>query len=275
MTSFSGSQPMVAEKYKTALVGWWSILCIFDNLYMAMQSLSTYKNANMDDKENNMSFGKNLQYLRQLSKNMTQEALAEKLNVSRQTISKWEMDAANPEMEKALEICKIFNCSLDNLFREEMDKRSDSYSNLRVEEVAGFQYIEHTVISTDPESDAISRMYKIAEENGIENPRVIGWDFPNLSQEQINAFSMHGYTAALVLSDDVKPEGYQIKEQSAHKYVAIHIERPFDNPFVTIPGAYHTLFDFMRTNGLEQVENDVIPCFETDGENMELYIACR
>ena len=33
-----------------------------------------------------MSFGKNLQYLRQLSANMTQEALAEKLNVSRQTI---------------------------------------------------------------------------------------------------------------------------------------------------------------------------------------------
>ena len=88
-----------------------------------------------------MSFGKNLQYLRQLSKNMTQEALAEKLNVSRQTISKWEMDAANPEMDKALEICRIFNCSLDNLFREEMDERSDAYSNLRVEEVAGFCYI--------------------------------------------------------------------------------------------------------------------------------------
>ena len=51
-----------------------------------------------------MSFGKNLQYLRQLSANMTQETLAEKLNVSRQTISKWEMDAANPEMDKALEI---------------------------------------------------------------------------------------------------------------------------------------------------------------------------
>ena len=49
-----------------------------------------------------MSFGKNLQYFRKLSGNMTQEALAEKLNVSRQTISKWEIDAANPEMEKAL-----------------------------------------------------------------------------------------------------------------------------------------------------------------------------
>ena len=222
-----------------------------------------------------MSFGKNLQYLRQLSKNMTQEALAEKLNVSRQTISKWEMDAANPEMDKALLICRIFNCSLDNLFREEMDKRSDAYSNLRIEEVAGFYYIEHTVISTEPESDAISRMYKTAKENGIENPRVIGWDFPNLSQEQINVFSMHGYTAALILPDEVKLEGYLIKKQSTHKYVAIHIERPYDNPFVTIPGAYHTLFDFMRTNGLEHLDNEVISCFETYGESMDVYIACK
>lgn len=222
-----------------------------------------------------MSFGKNLQYLRQLSANMTQETLAEKLNVSRQTISKWEMDATNPEMDKALEICKIFNCSLDNLFREEMDKRSNAYSDLRVEEVDAFRYIEHTVISTEPENDAISYMYKIAEENGIDNPRVIGWDFPNLSQEQVNVFNMHGYTAALILPEGVIPEGMNIREQPDYKYVAIHIDRPYDDPFVTIPGAYHTLNDFMRTNGLEQVTNGVIPCFETDGESMDVYLACR
>ena len=156
-----------------------------------------------------------------------------------------------------------------------MDKRSDAYSNLRIEEVAGFRYIEHTVISTDPESDAISRMYRIAKENNIDNPRVIGWDFPNLSQEQVNVFNMHGYTAALILPDEVKPDEVEIRKQSAHKYVAIHIERPYDNPFVTIPGAYHTLFDFMRTNGLERVDNEVIPCFETDGESMDVYIACK
>ena len=222
-----------------------------------------------------MSFGKNLQYLRQLRKNMTQEDLAERLGVSRQSISKWEMDAANPEMDKALELCKIFNCSLDELFREEMDKRSDAYSNLRVEEVAAFRYIEHTVISTEPESDAIGRMYKMAKDNGIENPRVIGWDFPNLSQEQVNVFNMHGYTAALILPEEVKPEGMKIKEQPTHKYAAIHIDRPFGNPFVTIPGAYHTLLDFMRTNGLEGVKNEAIPCFETDGESMDVFIACK
>ena len=222
-----------------------------------------------------MSFGRNLQYLRRLSTGMTQEALAEQLNVSRQTISKWEMDAAHPEMEKALELCRIFNCSLDNLFRDEMDQHSSAYTNLRVEEVPGFRYVEHTVISTEPESDALDRVFKYAKENGIDHPRVIGWDFPRLSIEQINVFKMHGYTAAWILPDGLIPEGPEVKEQPAHRYAAIHIERPFDNPFVTIPGAYHTLGDFMRTNGLAYVENEVIPCFETDGESMDVYMACR
>lgn len=222
-----------------------------------------------------MSLGKNLQYLRQLSGNMTQEDLADKLSVSRQTISKWEMDAANPEMVKALELCRIFNCTLDNLFREDLDKRSDRYTNLRVENVAGFRYVAYTVISTDPESDAIDRVHQFAKENGDLNPKVIGWDFPKLSVEQINVYNMHGYTAAWIVPEDITPRGLDVKTQKAHKYAAIHIDRPFDNPFVTIPGAYGTLNDFMRTNGLIHTQNDVIPCFETAGESMDVYIACR
>ena len=222
-----------------------------------------------------MSFGTNLQYLRHLSGNMTQEVLADKLNVSRQTISKWEMDAANPEMDKALELCKVFNCSLDNLFREEMDKRSDKYTDLRIETVPGFRYVEHTVVSTDPEGDALDRVYKYAKENGVEDAKVIGWDFPNVSIEQTNVFKMHGYTAAWILPEGVTPEGLDIKEQSGHRYVAIHIYRPFDNPFVTIPRAYATLGDYMRTNGLVHEQNGVIPCFETDGESMDVYIAIK
>ena len=222
-----------------------------------------------------MSFGTNLQYLRQLSGNMTQEVLADKLNVSRQTISKWEMDAANPEMDKALELCRIFNCSLDNLFRDEMDKRSEKFTDLRIETVPGFRYVEHTVVSTDPEGDVLDRVYKYAKENGVEDAKVIGWDFPNVSIEQTNVFKMHGYTAAWILPEGVTPEGLEIKEQSDHRYVAIHIDRPFDNPFVTIPGAYATLGDYMRTNGLVHEQNGVIPCFETDGESMDVYIAIK
>lgn len=222
-----------------------------------------------------MSLGSNLQYLRRLSRNMTQEALAEKLNVSRQTVSKWEMDSAKPEIEKAIELCKIFNCSLDNLFREEMDKKSDAYTNLRIEEVEGFHYVTHTVISSNPEGDALDRVYKYAEENGVKEPRVIGWDFPHVSNEQINVYNMHGYTAAWILPEGLTPEGLEVKEQSKHKYAAIHIDRPFDNPFVIIPGAYHTLNDYMRVNGFTYNADGVIPCFETDGESMDVYIACQ
>lgn len=222
-----------------------------------------------------MSFGRNLQYLRRLSGNLTQEALAERLNVSRQTVSKWEMDAAQPEMGKALELCRIFGCTLDNLFREELDECDSAYSNLRVELVPGFRYVRHVVISTNPEGDAIDRISSIARQHGVTEPRVIGWDFPFLSQEQINVYHMHGYCAAWILPEEIHPEAVEILEQPAQKYAAIHIERPFDNPFVTIPHAYRTLMDYMRLNGLEHKEQNVIPCFETAGESMDVFIACK
>lgn len=60
-----------------------------------------------------MSFGQNLQFLRKMYHGMTQEELAEKMGISRQTVSKWELDAAYPEMEKVIELCKLFSCSMD------------------------------------------------------------------------------------------------------------------------------------------------------------------
>lgn len=222
-----------------------------------------------------MSFGKNLQFLRHLRGNMTQDELAEKLNVSRQTISKWELDTVNPEMEKALELCQIFNCSLDDLFRNDMAACSKAYTNLRVENVPAFRYVKHAVISTDPEGDALNHMFGIARDNGVENPKIIGWDFSNVSQEQINIFNMHGYVAAWILPDDVTPQNVEIHKQEAHRYAAVHIENPFENPFVIIPNGHKTLWEYMRVNGLEHISKDVIPCFETDGDNMDIYISVK
>ncbi len=221
-----------------------------------------------------MSFGKNLQHLRRMCGNITQEALAEKLKVSRQTISKWELNESTPEMDKAIELCGLFNCSLDNLFREEMGACDEAYTDLRVEIVPGFRYVKHAVISSEPEGDAFNWVLNIARGNGVENPRVIGWDFPYVSMEQINVYHMHGYEAAWILPEDITPQNVEIKEQKAHRYAAIHIPEPFKNPFVIIPNAYKTLMEYMRLNGLEHTDKDVIPCFETDGDSMDVYIAC-
>ena len=47
--------------------------------------------------------------------NMSQEQLAELLGVSRQAVSKWESGNSMPDMEKIMQLCKILNCSLDEL----------------------------------------------------------------------------------------------------------------------------------------------------------------
>lgn len=206
---------------------------------------------------------------------MTQEALAERMGVSRQTVSKWELDAAQPEMDKAIELCGLFHCTLDNLFREDMAAPGEAYGNLRVEIVPALRCIRYAVISPEPERDALDRVRILARDCGVEDPQIIGWDFPNVSQEQINVFHMHGYEAAWILPDGLVPPGMKIHEQAAHRYAAIHIEFPFDNPFVTIPNAYKTLMEYMRVNGLGHADKGVIPCFETAGEQMDIYIACE
>lgn len=66
-----------------------------------------------------MKFGDNLKLIRK-NKKMSQEQLAEKMNVSRQSVSKWETGEAYPEMNNILELCKIFNCKINDLVHTDM-----------------------------------------------------------------------------------------------------------------------------------------------------------
>ncbi len=227
-----------------------------------------------------MSFGTNLQILRKMRNRMTQEDLAEKLGVSRQTVSKWELDMAYPEMEKVLELCELFSCTMDQLIREDMGACDEAYSDIRMETVEAFRYIQYAVISSEPEADAINHVKDWAVKLCIDNPTVIGWDFPVVSQEQINVFNMHGYAAALILDEDISTTDLcaEIMHQQSHKYAAITIRQPFSAPFRLIPDAYRTLDAYMRTNGMRHCQDIAVPCFEkeyaVDGvDYMDVYIA--
>ena len=59
-----------------------------------------------------MEFAKRLQELRK-EKNLTQEDLATKLNISPQSISKWENNLSTPDLEMLLNLCHILNVSAD------------------------------------------------------------------------------------------------------------------------------------------------------------------
>ena len=61
-----------------------------------------------------MSFGENLQTLRK-AKGISQEQLAERLDVSRQAVSKWESGGGYPETDKIIALCEFFGCSMDEL----------------------------------------------------------------------------------------------------------------------------------------------------------------
>lgn len=228
-----------------------------------------------------MSLGKNLQFLRKMYHSMTQEELAEKMGVSRQTISKWEMDGAFPEMEKAIALSKLFNCTLDELLKEDMGIGDSAYKNLRVEEMQSFYYVRYPVISKMPEEDATNHMLSWAKMMEIENPNLIGWDFPVVSQEQSNVFHMHGYCSACILPKDYEKKCKESILQPYTKYAVITIENPFHNPFSRIPNAYKTLNRFMEVNGLiPDYKRDHISCYEKeytvgDTTYMDVYIAIQ
>lgn len=74
-----------------------------------------------------MKFGDKLIQLRKKN-NLSQEELAEKLGVSRQSVSKWESNNTYPETDKIVQICNIFECSMDDLIN---DKITDVDETLR------------------------------------------------------------------------------------------------------------------------------------------------
>ena len=71
-----------------------------------------------------MTLGNKIMTLRAAAR-ISQEELAEKLGVSRQSVSKWEMDQSVPMLDKVLMICELFSVSCDTLLREDTDVYGD------------------------------------------------------------------------------------------------------------------------------------------------------
>lgn len=61
-----------------------------------------------------LNFGENLKKLRK-EKQLSQESLADKLNISRQAVSKWESNSSYPDMNNLIQLKDIFNVTLDEM----------------------------------------------------------------------------------------------------------------------------------------------------------------
>ena len=78
-----------------------------------------------------MSLGNNISFLRK-QKKLTQEQLADRMSVTRQTVSRWESDEVVPELNRLVEMCGIFACKLDTLVRADLSCQSEIYSEIKI-----------------------------------------------------------------------------------------------------------------------------------------------
>ena len=65
--------------------------------------------------------------------NMSQEQLADKLGISRQAVSKWESASSLPDMDKIMQLCKILNCSLEELVDDDIPTKKDNLVKEKVD----------------------------------------------------------------------------------------------------------------------------------------------
>lgn len=82
-----------------------------------------------------MTFGENLQYYRKQN-NLTQEDLAEQMQVSRQSVSKWENGEAMPDLEKVIKLADILRVNLDDLCSRTIDVATEDSLKLPTELVS-------------------------------------------------------------------------------------------------------------------------------------------
>lgn len=86
-----------------------------------------------------MNLGNKIMTLRKKN-NMSQEELAEKVGVTRQTISKWELEETSPDITQAKTLSNIFKVSLDELV-------SNDLNSIIVEKVSNTEKLAGIIIN--------------------------------------------------------------------------------------------------------------------------------
>lgn len=94
-----------------------------------------------------MNFADNLKKIRK-EQNLSQEQIAERLGVSRQSVSKWESGQAYPEMDKMIQLCQMFNLNIDELLNQDIkelnsNKQAKTSLNKFIDDFLG--YITKTI----------------------------------------------------------------------------------------------------------------------------------
>ena len=140
-----------------------------------------------------MTIGEKIMYLR-ISKDISQEQLAEALSVSRQSVSKWEIGQALPQIDKVIQLAEFFCISTDELLYDKIDILSLPAKPKRNKYFGtdGFRG-EANVILTSMQA------YKVG--------RFLGWYFSS----KLSGCTTPGYRPRIVIGKDTRRSSYMLE----------------------------------------------------------------
>lgn len=135
-----------------------------------------------------MNIGEKILQLR-MSSGISQEELAEKLDVSRQSVSKWEMNQALPQIDKVLQICELFNITADQLLRDKIELKTDAAKKNKYFGTDGFRGEANMNLTS-------MQAYKVG--------RFLGWYYASISKKA-------GYRPKVVIGKDTRRSSYMLE----------------------------------------------------------------
>lgn len=139
-----------------------------------------------------MTIGEKITHLRNVM-NISQEVLADKLSVSRQSVSKWEMDQALPQIDKVLQLCQIFNVSADELLYDKITiNRSKEGKANKYFGTDGFRGEANLNLTS-------MQAYKVG--------RFLGWYYSS----PLSDCKISGYRPKIVIGKDTRRSSYMLE----------------------------------------------------------------
>ena len=141
-----------------------------------------------------MTIGEKITELR-VAANISQEQLAEKINVSRQSVSKWEMGQALPQIDKVLQLCELFGVSTDELLHDKIVLHPTNPAEPRKN-----KYFGTDGFRGEANRDLTSmQAYKVG--------RFLGWYFSS----ELSGCSKANYRPKIVIGKDTRRSSYMLE----------------------------------------------------------------
>lgn len=141
-----------------------------------------------------MTIGQKIVQLRGMA-NISQEQLAETLGVSRQSVSKWEMDQALPQIDKVLQLSELFSITTDELLYDKIDIRRDSEGA-----PVHNKYFGTDGFRGEANVDLTSiQAYKVG--------RFLGWYYSS----KLSGCTKAGYRPRIVIGKDTRRSSYMLE----------------------------------------------------------------